>query len=218
MADSDSSVSEMEGSISSGEVWSTLSEDWEISSEETDPEEMFGERVDYSPIVHHTRGRLAKRDEEEDPIEEDPEEEDPIEEDPEEEDPIEEDPEEEDPIEDPEEEDLIEEDPKEEDPIEEDPEEEDPEEDPEDPMDDEEPMEWEFEVAPEALHGEILEGVPLGWELDLDEEEWAWEDEPMVEDPAEDEEQAEISLDGSEPQPTEASDTESTSSSPSTSS
>ncbi|XP_020272336.1 YTH domain-containing protein 1-like [Asparagus officinalis] len=189
MADSDSSVSTMEGSISSGEVWSTLSEDWEISSEETDPEEIFGERVDYSPIGHHTRGRLAKRDEEEDPIEEDPEEEDPIEEDP-----------------------------VEEDPIEEDPEEEDPEEDPEDPMDDEEPMEWQFEVAPEPLLGEILEGVPLGWELDLDEEDWAWEDEPMVEDPAEDDEQEEISLDGSEPQPTEASDTESTSSSPSTSS
>ncbi|XP_020245327.1 high mobility group nucleosome-binding domain-containing protein 5-like [Asparagus officinalis] len=203
MADSDSSVSKMEGSISSGEVWSTLSEDWEISSEETDPEEMFGERVDYSLIGHHTRGRLAKREEEDDP------EEDPIEEDPKEEDPIEEDPEEEDPIEeDPEEEDLIEEDPKEED----------PEEDPEDPMDDEEPMEWEFEVAPEPLLGEILEGVPLGWELDLDEEDWAWEDEPMMENPAEDDEQEEISLDGSEPQPTEASDTESTSSSPSTSS
>ncbi|XP_020258874.1 glutamic acid-rich protein-like [Asparagus officinalis] len=130
--DSDSSVSEMEGSISSGEVWSTLSEDWEISSEEADPEEMFGERVDYSPIGHHTRGRLAKRDEEDDPIEEDSEEEDPIEEDPEEEDPIEEDSEEKDPIE---------EDAKEEDPIEEDPEEDDPEEDPEDPMGDEESME-----------------------------------------------------------------------------
>ncbi|XP_020245338.1 glutamic acid-rich protein-like [Asparagus officinalis] len=182
MADSDSSVSDMEGSISSGEVWSTLSEDWEISSEETDPEETFRERVDYSSISHHTRGQLAKSGELEN-------------------------------------EDLEEEDSEEEDPIKEDSEEEDPEENPmedEDPA--EEPMEWEFEVAPEPLLGEILEGVPLGWDLDLDEEDWAWEDEPMVEDPTEGDEQEEISLDGSEPQPTEASDTESTSSSPSTSS
>ncbi|XP_020258982.1 glutamic acid-rich protein-like [Asparagus officinalis] len=120
--------------------------------------------------------------------------------------------------EDPKEEDPIKEDPQEVDPIEEEPKEDDPEEDPEDPMDEEEPMEWEFEVAPEPLLGEILEGVPLGWELDLDEEDCAWEDELMVEDPIEDDEQDEISLDGSEPQPTEDSDTEFTFSSPSTSS
>ncbi|XP_020245211.1 nucleoplasmin-like protein ANO39 [Asparagus officinalis] len=135
MADSDSSVSEMEGSISSGEVWSTLLEDWEIGSEETDPEETFGERVDYSSISHHTRGQLAKSGEleNEDLEEEDSEQEDPIEEDSEEEDP---------------EEDPIEEDLEEEDPMEEDPKEEDPEENPmedEDPA--EEPMELEFEVA-----------------------------------------------------------------------
>ncbi|XP_020242922.1 glutamic acid-rich protein-like [Asparagus officinalis] len=211
MTDSDSNVSGMEGSISSEDVWSTHSNDWEINSEETDLEETFRERVDYSPIGHHTRRQLAKSGEleNEDSKEEDPEEEDPEEKDLEEEEPMEEDPEEEDPEE---------EDP-EEDPIEEDPEEEEPEENPiEDEDPEEEPMECEFEVMQEPLLGGILEGIPLGWELDLDEEDWAWEDEPKVEDPIKDDEQEEISLDGYEPQPIEDYDTESTSSSSSTSS
>ncbi|XP_020258769.1 FK506-binding protein 4-like [Asparagus officinalis] len=145
MTDFDSNVSGMEGSISSGEVWSTHSDDWEISSEETDPDETFRERVDYSLLGHHTHGQLAKSYELES---EDPKEEDPEEEDPEEEEPMEEDPEEEDP---------------EEDPIEEDLEEEEPEENPmEDEDPEEEPMEWEFEVMQEPLLGGILEGIPLG--------------------------------------------------------